>query len=214
VVAQLLAFMLTGRVGGAEPAGGKRCPVWATIRAANAGKFTGTPNASPAEQMLDHLLTGLKAPIDTGPRQAEEEKGGAGKMILISVLLLALIGGGIAAWWFLTQKNPALASGTPTTDTEIPTSGETPPTTGEQPPPPTTPKPPDPTDPPGTLIELSKKNPQDPKVLAELDRLRKARKEAYTAARNGAVDAARLARELQDQIDQLVKAQNSPEPPK
>ena len=217
VVGQLLAFMLTGRVGGPEPAGAKRCPVWATVRAANAGRFAGTPEVSPAEQMLEHLLTGMKAPISSEPARVDERGGGVGKWLAAAAVLLVLAGGGLGAWWLLTQQNPAVAGGRSSSSTDpetSPTTGDTPPTAETQPPP-TTPKPPDPTDPPGDLIELAKKEPQHPKVLAELERLRKARKEAYAAARGGAVDAARLARDLQDQIDKLVAAQtNTPEAPK
>jgi hypothetical protein len=216
VVAQLLAFMLTGHVGGAEPAGARKCPVWNTIRAAAAGKFIGTDDVSPAEQMLEHLLTGLKAPLDIAPpAYTEPKKGGAGLLFALLFVALVLGGGALGIWW-LWQKGMETATApsdsSPSTDT-TPATGETPPTTGTQPPP-TTPMPPAPGDPPGDIVELAKKSPAHPKVVAELDRLRKARKEAYAAARNGAADAARLARELQDQIDRIVAAQNTQEVPK
>lgn len=218
VVAQVLAFMLTGHISGSEPAGARRCPVWATIRAAAAGKFTGTEEASPAEQMLDHLLTGLKAPLDTtAPKRDEPKRGGAGLWIALAFLFLMLAGGAAAIWWFW-QKGQQVATGTSdsshSTDTgSTPTSAGTTPTTNTKPPP-TTPKPPDPPMPGENIIELAKKQPQHPKVLAELQRLRDERKTAYAEARNGSTAADRRARELQDQLDKLVAAQNSPEAPK
>lgn len=218
VVAQLLAFMLTGSVGGAEPAGGKRCPVWATIRAANAGKFTGTAEVTAAEQMLDHLLTGLKAPIDPTPRQVDEPKrGGAGLMIAVAVVLLVLLGGGAAAWWFL-NKNQTVASGTtPTvTDTEgTPTTGDNPPpTTGGGKPPPTTAA--KPLDPPQTLppldpelIEKAMKDPKDKDVLAKLEELDALWNKFSGEARAGSATHAVHAREVLEQIHRLQKARKA-----
>jgi hypothetical protein len=203
VVGQVLAFMLTGHVGGGEPSAARRCPVWATIRTAAAGKFTD------AGQMLEHLLTGLKVPPPSAA-PVEEPKGGAGKWVAVVLVLLVLAGAGVGIWWLMNQGN-AVASGTPT-DAGTPTE---PSTSTESPPPPITPKPPDPEVPPTEIVELAKTDPQNPKVLAELDRLRKAKREVYAAARGGAADAARLARDLQDQIDRIVKAQSpSPEAPK
>ena len=217
VVGRLLAFMLTGQIGGPEPAGAKRCPVWATVRAANAGQFTGTDDTSPAEQMLEHLLTGMRAPLDTTPKATPAKKGGGlGLLLALLFVFLVLAGGAVGIWW-LWQKGMQTATGT--SDGSTPTETGTTPTTDTTPttepkPPATEPKPPTPL--PGEgIIELAKKSPNDPKVIAALSELRGEVRKLYPEARAGSVAAARRARDLQDLIDQIVKAQNAtPEAPK
>lgn len=149
VVAKLLAFMLTGNAGGPEPVGARRCPVWATIRAAQAGEFTGTTDASPAEQMLDHLLAGLKAPppVPAGGKRPPPKKGGAGVWAAVAFVLLVLGGGGAAGIWWLWNKGQQTATGTGGENTSPTDPNPTPTTDPGTPPTGNGPKPPDPTPP-------------------------------------------------------------------
>ncbi len=214
VVARLLAFMLNGQIGGPEPATAKRCPVWNTIHAATAGKFVGTDDTSPAEQMLEHLLTGMKAPLDPPPKGAAPKKGGAGLWLALAFVFLVL-GGGAAGIWWLWQKGQQVAtatsdSSTPTDST--PTTGETTPTTPttEPKPPPTIPKPLQklpPLDP--ELIEKAKKDPRDPGVLAKLDELDALWKKFSAETRDGTAAHAVHAREVLEQIQELQKARKA-----
>lgn len=73
VCARLFRFALTGDAGAAEPAGAKSCPIWRTIRDAEAGKYVATDTAAAAEQMRDALLAALGVPL----RVPTEPKSGA-----------------------------------------------------------------------------------------------------------------------------------------
>lgn len=215
VVARLLGFMLTGQVGGPEPAAAKRCPVWNTVRTATAGKFVGSEELSPAEQMLEHLLTGMKAPLDTGPHTTgavKKKGGGAGLWLALAFVFLVLAGGAVGIWW-LWQKGTQVATGTsgdtPSTSESTPTT-ETTPTSApptETKPPPTIPKPPEklpPLDP--ELIDKAKKDPQDKDVLAKLDELDALWNRYSAETRGGTAAHATHAREVLEQIQQLLKA--------
>ncbi len=225
VVAKLLAFMLTGKVGGPEPVGARRCPVWATVRAATTGEFTGTNDASPADQMLEHLFAGLKAPLEpAGPKKPPaRKKGGAGMWLALAFVLLVL-GGGAAGIWWLWQKGQQTATGTsgentPTTDSGTPptTDPVTPPTrpngtppTGNGPMPPMPPKVPDKVpelDP--DLIDKAMKDPQDKDVLAKLDQLDALWNKFSAETRGGTAAHATHAREVLDQIQQIQKARKA-----
>ncbi len=219
VVARLLAFMLTGQIGGPEPAAAKRCPVWNTVRTATAGKFTGSEEMSPAEQMLEHLLTGMKVPPVPGPPPPDRggTKGGLGLPLALAFVFLVLAGGAVGIW-YLWQKGMQVASGTSdgatSTDTgSTPTTETTPPT--ETKPPPTAPKPPDPKplvklpplDP--ELIEKAKKDPRDKDVLAKLDELDALWNKFSQETRGGSAAHAVHAREVLEQIQQLLTARKA-----
>ena len=214
VIAQLLAYMLTGQIGGPAPAGAKRCPVWNTIHTATAGKFVGTDDTSPAEQMLEHLLTGMKAPLELPTKGgAAPKKGGAGLWVALAFVFLVLAGGA-AGIWYMWQKGQQVATGTSdsatTTDTgSTPTTETTTPTTDTKPPP-TVPKPPQklpPLDP--ELIEKAKKDPRDPDVLAKLDELDVLWKKFSAETRDGTAAHAVHAREVLEQIQELQKARKA-----
>ncbi len=217
VVARLLAFMLNGQIGGPEPAGAKRCPVWNTVRTATAGKFVGTDDTSPAEQMLEHLLTGMKAPLDPVPKGTAPKKGGAGLWVALAFVALVL-GGGAAGIWWLWQKGQQVATGTSdsstSTDTGSTPTTETTPTTDSKPPP-TVPKPPDPK--PTEKVppfdeEVERKamhDPQDPDVLAKLTELDALWNKFSDEVRKGSAVHAVHAREVLEQIQRYQKARKA-----
>ena len=218
VVGAVLGFMLAGKLGGPEPAGARRCPVWAVIRDANAGKFGGTEES--AEQMLEAVLTGLKVPPDptlTTPG-GNQGKGGAGKRIALLALLLVLGGVAFAAWYFLLRPNDIAkgsGTGTPPTDAAPTTPGTDPtPATGPKPPDPQ-PKPPDPPppEPPKNLppldpdlIDKARKDPRDKDVLAKLTELDALWNRFSAETRGGTAAHAAHAREVLEQIQQLQTA--------
>lgn len=221
VIARLLAFMLNGQVGGPEPAAGKRCPVWNTVRTATAGKFTGTADVSPAEQMLEHLLAGMKAPLDAPPKGAEPRKGSAGLWVACAFVLLVLSGGAAGIWW-LWQKGMPVATATgdssaatsPDSGTTPTTATETAPTTHTKPPP-TASRPPDanlpeklpPLDP--NLKKKAMADPQDKDVLVKLAELDALWAKCSAEQREGSAARAVFAREVLEQIQELQQARKA-----
>lgn len=233
VVAKLLAFMLTGKVSGPEPAGARRCPVWPTVRGAAAGDFTGTNDAGPAEQMLDHLYAGLKAPPPAppgSPKKPEKKKGGAGVWVALAFVLLVLGGGAGFIWWLWNQgQQTAAGTGTGGQPTQ-PTDPNSPPTTGPNTPPtgtpptgpgpmPPNPMPPIPPMPPAVpdkvppldqdLLDKAMKDPQDKDVLSKLDQLDALWNKFSAETRGGTAARATHAREVLEQIQQIQKARKA-----
>ncbi len=198
LVARLLRFVLTGSVGGTEPANASRCPVWRVIRDAEAGRFVDTDKGFAAENMLSALLAGMKAPPEPATGDDHKKKPHRGQWVPALLLVLLLGAGAVGIWYFLNR--PGDGNATPNSEMAKGSNGTTGKTspTGRAVPPDTSRVPPKVDDladrvtkAPNVIakgraaVDLGKVDPRHPLVAQTRAELWAAYKEAYRKAQGG-----------------------------